>query len=51
MKKVNTPSYSDFRNNYKKASAIQLEKWKNSMEPDVMEKCESVMNLIGNPYY
>ncbi len=51
MKKVNTPSRSDFRNNYKKASAIQLEKWKNSMEPEILEKCERVMDLIGNPYY
>lgn len=51
MKKVNTPSHSDFGSNYNKASSIQLEKWKNSMEPDVLEKCERVMNLIGNPYY
>lgn len=51
MKKVNSPSRSDFGNNYKKASAIQLEKWKNSMEPDILEECERVMDLIGNPYY
>ena len=51
MKKVNTPSHSDFGSNYNKASSIQLEKWKNSMEPDVLEKCERVMDLIGNPYY